>query len=108
MKHWIDNADSWICPVCGLEVSSPAKYKGCKCPKCGFQDEKDKVKSITLEAVWFNNGKEVYKVSPVMNILYDDSMKSIEDIEVYDGDEWYSCGINQIDADVLMIRIKKD
>lgn len=40
--HWIDNADSWICPVCGLEVSSPAKYKGCKCPQCGFQDVKDK------------------------------------------------------------------
>ena len=40
--HWIDNADSWICPVCGLEVSSPAKYGGCKCPQCGFQDTKDK------------------------------------------------------------------
>lgn len=42
--HWIDNADSWICPVCRLEVSSPAKYDGCKCPVCGFQDEKDKEK----------------------------------------------------------------
>ena len=39
--HWIDNADSWICPVCRLEVSSPAKYKECKCPNCGFQDVKD-------------------------------------------------------------------
>lgn len=40
--HWIDNADSYICPICGLEVHSPSKYEGCKCPKCGFQDEKDK------------------------------------------------------------------
>lgn len=43
-KHWIDNADSYICPICGLEVNNPAKYDGCKCPKCGFQDEKDKEK----------------------------------------------------------------
>lgn len=41
-KHWIDNADSYICPDCGFETDSPAKYPGCKCPKCGFQDEKDK------------------------------------------------------------------
>ena len=40
--HWIDNADSWICPICGFETGSPAKYEGCKCPKCGFQDDKDK------------------------------------------------------------------
>lgn len=41
-KHWLDNADSWICPICGFETSSPSKYDGCICPKCGFQDEKDK------------------------------------------------------------------
>ena len=43
-KHWLDNADSWICPICGFETASPAKYEGCKCPQCGFQDEKDKEK----------------------------------------------------------------
>lgn len=41
-KHWIDNADSYICPICGEEVRSPSAYPGCKCPNCGFQDEKDK------------------------------------------------------------------
>ena len=41
-KHWIDNADSYICPICGEEVRSPSAYPGCKCPKCGFQNEKDK------------------------------------------------------------------
>lgn len=37
VRNWIDNADSYICPSCGLEVNSPAKTDG-KCPKCGFQD----------------------------------------------------------------------
>lgn len=37
MRNWIDNADSYICPSCGLEVNNPAKTDG-KCPKCGFQD----------------------------------------------------------------------
>ena len=41
-EHWIDNADSYICPKCRMEVNSPSKYEGCKCPRCGFQDEKDK------------------------------------------------------------------
>lgn len=40
--HWIDDADHYICPICGFITSSPAKYEGCKCPNCGFQDEKDK------------------------------------------------------------------
>lgn len=40
--EWIDNADSWICPVCGNEENSPAKYPGCQCPRCGFQADKDK------------------------------------------------------------------
>ena len=37
VRNWIDNADSYICPSCGLEVNNPAKTAG-KCPKCGFQD----------------------------------------------------------------------
>lgn len=43
---WIDNADSYICPVCGKEVSSPAKYSGCMCPRCGFHAENDKYLNI--------------------------------------------------------------
>lgn len=53
MKHWIDNADSYICPVCGLEVPSPVKYEGCKCPRCGFQDEKD-VERMNKEKCSYN------------------------------------------------------
>ena len=40
--HWIDDADHWICPICGLEAGNPAYYPDCRCPICGFQDEKDK------------------------------------------------------------------
>ena len=39
--HWIDNADSYICPVCRFETNNPNRYESARCPKCGFQDEKD-------------------------------------------------------------------
>ena len=38
--HWIDNADSYICPICGFETDNPNKFQ-CKCPVCEFMDEKD-------------------------------------------------------------------
>lgn len=43
--HWIDDADHWECPLCGEYVTCPSIYPGCKCPVCGFQDEKDKEKT---------------------------------------------------------------
>ena len=39
-KHWLDNADSYICPVCGFETDNPNRFD-CKCPRCGFMDAKD-------------------------------------------------------------------
>lgn len=48
-KHWISNADSWICPVCGFEASNPNNYEGTKCPACGFQDPKDAVPADDLK-----------------------------------------------------------
>lgn len=59
---------------------------------------------MTLEAVWFKNGKEVYRVDPVMNIVCYESMESISDIEIDNGYEWYSYD----DADNFIIRMKKD
>ena len=44
-KHWIDNADSYICPVCRFECHSPKDWEGCKCPKCGFQDKDEQTMS---------------------------------------------------------------
>lgn len=51
MKHWIDNADSYICPDCGFETNNPNRYAGAKCPKCGFQDEKDKSAPINFNKI---------------------------------------------------------
>lgn len=42
MKHWIDNGDSYICPDCGFETANPNYFKDARCPRCGFQDEKDR------------------------------------------------------------------
>ena len=63
---------------------------------------------MMLEAVWLKNGKEVYKVSPVINIVCDDDMKNIGEIEIKDNDMWHSCEENHFDADEFIIRIKKD
>lgn len=60
---------------------------------------------MMLEAVWFKNGKEIYKVSPVMCIVCDEDMDGISEIEIEDGvSNWHSCG----DADDFVIRVKND
>lgn len=61
-----------------------------------------------LEAIWFKDGKEVYKVAPVMNIVCDEDMKNVSEVEIEDGHKWYSCIENQFDADDFVIRIKRD
>ena len=63
---------------------------------------------MILEAVWFKNGKEVYSVCPVMNIVCDDNMKDMSDIEIDNGDDWYSCENYNGDVDDFVIRIKKN
>lgn len=63
---------------------------------------------MMLEAVWFKNGKEVYKVSPVMNILCDENMKGISDIEIEDGNRWHEYNDFKGDADDFVIRVKGD
>ena len=39
-RHWIDNADSWVCPYCRYECDNPNKIPGNKCPKCGFREDR--------------------------------------------------------------------
>lgn len=58
---------------------------------------------MMLEAVWLKNGKEVFGVSPVMNIVCYDDMRDCTEIEINNGYGWYSYE----DADDFMIRIKK-
>ena len=62
---------------------------------------------MTLEAVWFKNGKEVWRVDPVLNIVSDEDMKELSEVEVFNGADWYSSA-DFDDADDLVIRIKKD
>lgn len=59
-----------------------------------------------LEAVWFKNGKEVYKVSPVENIVCYKDME-ISDIEVEDTYGWHDCTEFDGGADDFIVRIKK-
>ena len=63
---------------------------------------------MMLEAVWFRNGKEIYRVSPVMNIVCDDDMNNISDIEIDDGDKWHEYSDFNGDADNFVIRIKRN
>ena len=63
---------------------------------------------MMLEAVWLKNGKEVYKVSPVMCIVCDDNMEDISYIEIEDGRKWHEYKDFNDDADDFVIRIKKD
>lgn len=62
---------------------------------------------MMLEAVWFKDGKEVYHVDPVMNLVCDDEMRNMNEIEVYNGIYWYSCDYIDGGADDFVIRIKK-
>lgn len=63
---------------------------------------------MMLEAVWFKNGKEIYKVSPVLNIVCSDDMSDISSIEVNNWDGWHSCESADISADNFVIRVKRD
>lgn len=59
---------------------------------------------MVLEAVWFKEGKEIYKVSPVMCTVSYENMKDISEIEIEDENDWHY----REDADDFVIRIKKD
>lgn len=63
---------------------------------------------MMLEAVWFKNGKEIFKVYPVMNIVCDDDMVGIQYIEIDNGDHWYTYDDFEGEADDFVVRIKRD
>ena len=63
---------------------------------------------MMLEAVWFKNGKEIYKVSPVMNIVCYEDMVDISEIEVEDEERWHTSDDYKGDADNFIIRVKKN
>lgn len=61
-----------------------------------------------LEAIWLKNGKEVYKVAPVMNIVCDKDMNHIKEIEIDDGNKWHEYNDFKGDSDDFVIRLVKD
>lgn len=63
---------------------------------------------MMLEAVWIKDGKEVFWVNPVMNIVCDDDMDNISEIEINNGYHWYTYEDIETDADDFIIRVKKD
>lgn len=62
---------------------------------------------MILEAVWFKDGKEVYKVSPVVNIVCYEKMDDISEIEVEDGYKWHEYKNFNGEADDFVIRINR-
>ena len=59
--NWLDNADSYICPVCHTEINNPARYDY-RCPGCGFvaDSDREKSKKSTRDMPWcksFGTGK---------------------------------------------------
>lgn len=61
---------------------------------------------MMLEAVWFKDGKEVFRVSPVINVVCYEDMDDISEIEIDNGCNWYSCEDFDGDVDDFVIRIK--
>ena len=59
---------------------------------------------MKLEAVWFKDGKEVYRVDSVVNIVCYDDMENVSEIEINNGSGWCSYE----DADDFIIRVKRD
>jgi hypothetical protein len=80
--HWLDNADSWICPVCGFETSSPAKYEGCKCPRCVFQDDKDKTESEYSEMTEREKADRFDALQAAFRITRDNYIRLREDADL--------------------------
>lgn len=48
--EWIDNVDSYICPVCGFETNNPNRFNKI-CPSCGFVAERDKPEARFAELI---------------------------------------------------------
>ena len=63
---------------------------------------------MILEAVYFKDGKEIYRVDPVIDLICDDNMKDISEVEVYNGYDWFSSKDCDETPDDFVIRIKKE
>ena len=62
---------------------------------------------MRLAAIWSKDGKEIHRVSPVMNIVCEENMTDIAEIEVEDNENWYSSEMLKLDADDFAIVIER-
>ena len=62
---------------------------------------------MMLEAVWLKGSKDVYCISPVMNIVCYNDMEDIKEIEINDGHSWYTYEDIGVEADDFVIRVKR-
>lgn len=84
-KHWIDNGDSWICPICAHEEENPSKASNFKCPICGFQDPKDANKDQQAKA---DAGKPRPTLTPVSLIDAVTAVRMYGNEKYHDPENW--------------------
>lgn len=84
-KHWIDNGDSWICPICGDEEENPNKFSNSECPVCGFQDPKDANKDQQAKA---DAGKPRPTLTPVSLIDAVTAVRMYGNEKYHDPENW--------------------
>ena len=61
---------------------------------------------MILEAVWLKEGKEIFCVDPVLNIVCD--VQNVSDVEVYNGYGWYTSANCEDLPDDFVIRVRKE
>lgn len=81
-RHWIDNADSWVCPYCGYECDNPNKIPGNKCPKCGFREDR------TTQEPKADQGKPCPSLCPVSLIEAVTAVRMFDLQKYHDPDNW--------------------
>mgnify|MGYP002571861995 FL=1 len=84
-KHWIDNGDSWICPICAHEEENPNKFPNSECPVCGFQDPKDANKDQQVKA---DAGKPRPTLTPVSLIDAVTAVRMYGNAKYHDPENW--------------------
>lgn len=84
-KHWIDNGDSWFCPICGDEEENPNKLPNFECPVCGFQDPKDANNDQQVKA---DAGKPRPTLTPVSLIDAVTAVRMYGNEKYHDPENW--------------------
>jgi hypothetical protein len=63
---------------------------------------------MMLEAIWYKDGKEIFRVDPVWEVSVEDDSSTLDPIKVHNGHYWYSAADCDETPDDFVIRIKKE